>query len=163
MLASVALIFLATIDLNDFQNPLLNASRDGSTVEIERLIDNGSDPNTSDAFNNTPLSIAAHFGQTDAVELLLSNSAHIDGITGNMTPLQCAIYSGHLDTATFLLTKNADPNLTDGNEMSSLSIAAQKGDVKMVELLLKAGANIEHVDDKGWRPLHIVLRSIAIL
>ncbi|TWT87009.1 ankyrin repeat domain-containing protein [Stieleria varia] len=162
LLVAIPLLFLATVDLNDFQNPMLNASCDGDTAEIERLLANGSDPNTSDAFNNTPLSIAAHFGQTDAAKLLLIKGANIDGISGQMTPLQCAIYSGHRDTATFLLTQNADPDLTDDYGMSSLTIAAQKGDAKMVEALLKAGANIEHVDNDGWRPLHSVLRATAI-
>lgn len=162
VLVAVPLVFLARVDLNDFQNPMLNASRDGDTAEIERLIANGSDPNTSDAFNNTPLSIAAHFGRTDAAKLLLKKGANIDGISGQMTPLQCAIYSDHHDTAKFLLTKSADPALTDDYGMSSLTIAAQKGDSKMVEALLKAGANMEHADNNGWRPLHSALRATAI-
>ena len=162
VLVAAPLVFLATVDLNDFQNPMLNASRDGDIVEIKRLLENGTDPNTSDSFNNTPLSIAAHFGQTDAVKLLINKGAQIDGIRGQMTPLQCAVYSGHHDTATFLLTKNADPNLTDKYGISSLAIAARKGDAKMVEALLKAGANIEHADDNGWRPLHSALRSTGI-
>ena len=62
----------------------------------------------------------------------------------------------------FLLAENADPNLTDEYWRSSLTIAAQKGDAKMVEALLKAGANIEHADDDGWRPLHVALRSTRI-
>lgn len=162
VLAAGPLVFLATVDLNDFQNPMLNASRDGDTAEIERLLANGLDPNTSDAFNNTPLSIAAHFGQTDAAKLLLNKGANIDGIRGQMTPLQCAIYGGHHDTANVLLSNNADPDLTDDYGMSALTIAAQKGDSKMVEALLKAGANIEHADNNGWRPLHSALRATAI-
>lgn len=106
--------------------------------------------------------VRAHFGQTDAVKLLINKGAQIDGIRGQMTPLQCAVYSGHHDTVTFLLTKNADPNLTDKYGISSLAIAARKGDAKMVEALLKAGANIEHADDNGWRPLHSALRSTGI-
>ena len=79
VLVAAPLVFLATVDLNDFQNPMLNASRDGDIVEIKRLLENGTDPNTSDSFNNTPLSIAAHFGQTDAVKLLINKGAQIDG------------------------------------------------------------------------------------
>lgn len=162
LLVAVLLVFRATVDLNDFQNPMLNASRDGNTVEMKRLLANGSDPNTSDAFNNTPLSIAAHFGQVAAAKLLLNKGAIINGINGQMRPLQCAIYSGHRNTAMFLLAENADPNLTDEYGMSSLSIAAQKGDAKMVESLLNAGAEIEHTDNQGWRPLHVALRSTGV-
>ena len=46
--------------------------------------------------------------------------------------------------------------------MSSLTIAAQKGVAKMVESLLNAGAKIEHADNDGWRPLHLVLRSTRV-
>ncbi|HBE70732.1 MAG TPA: hypothetical protein DDW52_21520 [Planctomycetaceae bacterium] len=162
VLVAVPLMFLARGDLNDFQNPMLNAARDGDIAEIERLLANGSAPNNADAYHNTPLSIAAQFGQTEAAKLLLNHGASINGMSGQITPLQCAIYSGHHDTATYLLAENADPNVTDDYGMSSLSIAAHKGDSKMVEALLNAGANIEHADNDGWRPLHSALRATAI-
>lgn len=155
-------VFLPTGDLNDFQNPLLNAARDGDTVEIQRLLASGSDANTSDAFGNTPLSIAAHFGQTEACELLLKNGAGIDGIRGEMTPLECAVYSDYPDTATFLLQRGADPDRADEYGGTPLAVAAGKGNTDMVKALLDAGADIEVADKHGWRPLHVVLRSTQI-
>ncbi|MBL8870113.1 MAG: ankyrin repeat domain-containing protein [Planctomycetaceae bacterium] len=159
VLLAIPLAFFTLVDLNDFQNPMLNASRDGNTSEISRLLANGTDPNTSDGFGNTPLSIAAHFGRTDAVKLLLKNGAAINGIAGRMTPLQCAVYSEHPETAACLLTNGADPNAADKYGTTPLAIAANKGNAILARLLLDAGANVEQEDDRGWRPLHIVLRS----
>ena len=163
LLTTISVAFFALVDLNDFQNPLLNASRDGDTAEIQRLLANGLDPNTSDAFNNTPLSIAAHFGQTEAAKLLLNRGADIDGggTNGAMTPLQCAIYSGHGETAAYLLQNGADPNFADQYGRMALAVAANNGDAALARLLLEAGANVEQQDDRGWRPLHVVLRSTS--
>ena len=113
VLMTIPLVYLSTVDLNDFEDPLLNASRDGNVDAITRLLASGDDANKTDTYRNTPLSIAAHFGQTEAVDLLLKNGAHIDGIDGEMSPLQCAVYSRHPGTAALLLKNNANPNRAD--------------------------------------------------
>jgi len=159
VLLAIPIAFFAMVDLNEFHNPMLNASRDGNTSEITRLIVNGTDPNTSDGFGNTPLSIASHFGRTDAAKLLLKNGADINGVPGKMTPLQCAVYSGHPETTACLLTHGADVNCAGEYGASPLAIAANRGNAVITGLLLNAGANVEQQDDRGWRPLHIVLRS----
>ena len=160
-LISIPLIYFFTVDQNDFQDPLLNASRDGNVDVITQLLANGSDPNKRDVFGNTPLSVAAHFGQTEAVKLLLNRGANIDGIPGEMSPLHCAVYSRHSKTAALLLKNNADPNRADEYGYSPLAVAAGHGNATLVKLLLDAGANIEQADNLGWRPLHIALRSTA--
>lgn len=160
IVTAILVVYFATVDLNDFQDPFLNAARDGDGATMTKLLANGSDPNKSDGFGNTPLSIAAHFGQTDATKLLIKNGAIIDGVVnGEMTPLQCAVYSRRPETAAFLLKSNADPNIADKYGFTPLSIAARHGDVAMVKLLLDSGANIELADNRGWRPLHVALRS----
>ncbi len=159
VLLAFPLAFFTLVDLNDFQNPMLNASRDGNTYEISRLLANGADPNTSDRFGNTPLTIAAHFGRTDAAKLLLKNGAAVNGIAGRMPPLHCAVNSEHPETVVCLLTKGADPNAADKYGTTPLAIAANNGNAILARLLLAAGANVEQEDGRGWRPLHIVLRS----
>ena len=160
IVTAIPVVYFATVDINDFQEPFLNAARDGDAATMTKLLDNGSDPNKPDGYGNTPLSIAAHFGQTDAAKLLIKNGAIVDGIAnGEMTPLQCAVYSRRPETAAFLLKSNADPNIADKYGTTPLSIAACNGDVAIVKLLLDSGANIELADNRGWRPLHDALRS----
>ncbi len=156
---AISLVFFSTVDLNDFGDPLLNASRDGDTSAISKLLAHGTSPNATDGYGNTPLSIAAHFGQTDAIDLLLKNGAAIDGIDGKMTPLQCAVYSKRPEAAAFLLQQDANPNLADEYGATPLTVAAANGDTNLVKLLLDAGASIEQADKLGWRPLHVALRS----
>ncbi len=160
IVTAIPVVYFATVDLNDFQDPFHNAARDGDGATMTKLLANGSDPNKSDGYGNTPLSIAAHFGQTDAAKLLIENGAIIDGVVhGEMTPLQCAVFSRRSETVAFLLKSNADPNIADKYGLTPLSIAASHGDVAMVKLLLDSGANIELADNRGWRPLHAALRS----
>lgn len=159
VLIAIPLVYFSNVDLNDFQDPLLNASRDGNVDVITELLASGIDPNRTDTYGNTPLSIAAHFGQTEAIELLLKNGAVIDGMDGEMPPLQCAVYSGQRETAALLLKKKANPDRADKYGFTPLAVAAGRGDAKTVKLLLDAGANVEHADNLGWRPLHVALRS----
>lgn len=154
-----AVIFFAIVDLNDFENPMLNAARDGNIKELESLISDGADVNTSDIFDNTPLSVSAHFGRTETAAFLIQQGAHVDGIGRGMTPLQCAVHHGHHETANLLVNQGADPDLAIKNGDTPLLIAANKGHVESVRILLQAKANVESKDKYGWRPLHVVLRS----
>ncbi len=159
LLVAIQAVYIATLYLDDFQDSMLNAARDGDTAKIQVLLAKGKNPNRTDGFGNSPLSIAAHYGQKESVALLLENGASINGLKGDMTPLQCAVYSKHPETAAFLLENDADPNIPDENGITALAIAARNGDARLVKLLLDFGANIEQGDEYGWRPLHIALRS----
>jgi ankyrin repeat protein len=159
VLIAIPILYITTVDLNDFEDVLLNASRHGNVDAITDLLAQGSDPNKTDAYGNTPLSIAAHFGQTRAIELLLENGALIDGLDGEMSPLHCAVYGGHRKAVVLLLSSNADPDRDDYYGVTPLATAAERGDAETVTLLLTAGADFEKADLLGWRPLHVALRS----
>ncbi len=112
------------VNLNDFGDPMLNAARDADVPGLRELLANGANANRSDAYGNTPLSIAAHFGQTEAAELLITCGAAIEGSgNGEMTPLQCAVYSRHPKTAACLLSHNADPNRADKYGTTALMLS----------------------------------------
>jgi ankyrin repeat protein len=158
----VAIIARAWIlaSLNDFGDPMLNAAQNGDVAGLRELLANGANANRSDAYGNTPLSVAAHFGQTEAAELLITRGAAVEGSgNGEMTPLQCAVYSRHPNTTACLLRHNADPNRADKYGTTALMLAAANGDVALVTDLLSSGADVEQADAHGWRALHIALRS----
>ncbi|HYE25462.1 MAG TPA: ankyrin repeat domain-containing protein [Clostridia bacterium] len=114
----------------------------------------------------TALLVAAFAGQKDAVRVLLPYNQPLDACaaaaTGRikelgaaladvavdtrdpatqMPALECAILAGQYEAASLLLQRGADPNGIDDNEQTSpLLVAVRKGDKRMVELLLRHGA-----------------------
>jgi uncharacterized protein len=84
------------------------------------------------------LQLAAHFGRTDAVRLLLEHGADAMAVAQNSrrsTPLHAATGRGHLDTVRLLLEAGADQQAADGNGETVLQLAERKHDAAMLELL----------------------------
>lgn len=157
---AIAFVCVTSCNLNDFEDPLLNAVRDGDVATMSALLESGVSPDQSDSCGNTALTIAGHFGQTEAAILLLEHGADLDiqDSTG-MTPLHCAVYQCKNKTARLFLERGADPNLKDGYGQTPLATAASIADTEMVERLIAAGADVEVADARGWRPIHIILRT----
>lgn len=139
VLAAAAAVCFVIMKTDDFQNPLLNAARDGNVVAISKLLASGMDVNMR-VGDNSPMSIASHFGRTNAIEFLLAHEADIEGIPGEMSPLHCAAYKGHVETVKFLLKAGADPNSADRSGHTPLSDATTREFYEIVSLLKDAGA-----------------------
>lgn len=82
----------------------------GDVNVINKLLQDGDDPNVKDYAGWTPLHEACNHGHHAVVDLLLSNGAVIN-IPGyaNCTPLHDAVLNGHLDIVKLLIAKGADP------------------------------------------------------
>ena len=93
--------------------------------------------------NSTGLHIAASFGLSKIVGLLLENGAEVAARTkGGGTVLSEAARNGHETVVRLLLEKGADVDAKDSSEQTALSKAAQNGHEKVVRLLLEKGANV---------------------
>ncbi len=97
----------------------------------------------------TPLLFAAQAGDPDSVRLLIAAGADIkDAAADGTNAVIIAEHAGHGDTAAVLLAAGADPNAAGGG-YTALHLAAMKGDLPLVKVLLEHGADINARQQKG--------------
>uniref|UniRef100_W8AVD4 Ankyrin repeat and KH domain-containing protein mask n=3 Tax=Ceratitis capitata TaxID=7213 RepID=W8AVD4_CERCA len=138
-------------------SPLMLAAMNGHTAAVKLLLDQGSDINAQIETNrNTALTLACFQGRHEVVSLLLDRKANVEhrAKTG-LTPLMEAASGGYIDVGRVLLDKGADVNAAPvpTSRDTALTIAADKGHLKFVELLLSRGAAVEVKNKKGNSPL----------
>lgn len=138
-------------------SPLMLAAMNGHTQTVKLLLDMGSDINAQIETNrNTALTLACFQGRVDVVSLLLDRKANAEhrAKTG-LTPLMEAASGGFVDVGRVLLDKGADVNAppVPSSRDTALTIAADKGHCKFVELLLSRGSSFDVKNKKGNSPL----------
>ncbi|MCP9266187.1 Ankyrin repeat domain-containing protein 17 [Dirofilaria immitis] len=139
-------------------SPLMLAAMNGHAAATKILLERGSDINSHIETNrNTALTLACFQGRTDVVRLLLEYNANVEhrAKTG-LTPLMEAANGG------------ADPNTAPvpTSRDTALTIAADKGHHKFVEMLIHAraqtlvkhDADVDAQDNRNVSPLIIAFR-----
>merc|ERR1712183_386645 len=134
-------------------SPLMLAAMNGHTASVKLLLDMGSDINAQIETNrNTALTLACFQGRHEVVSLLLDRKANVEhrAKTG-LTPLMESASGGYVDVGRVLLDKNADVNAppVPSSRDPALTIAADKGHYRFVELLLSRGAQVDVRNKKG--------------
>merc|ERR1712025_310432 len=138
-------------------SPLMLAAMNGHTAAVKLLLDMGSDINAQIETNrNTALTLACFQGRHEVVSLLLDRKANVEhrAKTG-LTPLMEAASGGYTEVGRVLLDKGADVNAAPvpSSRDTALTIAADKGHYRFVELLLARGAAVDVKNKKGNSPL----------
>jgi ankyrin repeat protein len=164
------------------ETALIRASSRGRTEIVKLLLKAGANPDTKDNYGETALMRASLSGHKDIVILLLKAGANPDTKDNyGETALMKASYNGHKEIVKLLLKAGADVNLQATRGDTALMNASKRprrpthpcvvrtharerrdggmrgkrreGHKDIVELLLKAGANVDIQNNKGYTAL----------
>jgi hypothetical protein len=133
---------------------------DANLALVQLLLSAGAPVNAVNSYGHTPLFLAVDLGHTGIVKALLDAGAD-PGIFDNkgLTPLHAAVSQGStkaLDMVPVLLG-HAPVDLEDKAGDTALHLAAQLGDVRMVQLLLDHGAEPQAVNSKQQTALETAI------
>jgi ankyrin repeat protein len=113
---------------------------------LDLVLEHGADVASLDSFRGTGLIRAADRGFVDVVTRLLETDVDVDHVNnlGWTALLEAIILGGgddhHTEVVRLLLDAGADPNLADGDGVTPLAHARQRGYAGMARLLVEAGA-----------------------
>lgn len=144
--------------LNQQITDLFKATQEGDTDRLRELLDKA--PHLANTENNdglTPLGFASHFGQKDAVQVLLDFGADVNALSHSKisfipsnTALHAAIAGGNSrEVVQLLIAKGADVNAIDSLEHSPIQASAFEGEIEMAKLLIENGADISRSTGQG--------------
>lgn len=135
----------------------LRAALEGDVVTLQKLLDRGTSPDTSDADGNTLLMLAARGGHMKAAELLVSRKASVQqkSKVGD-TALMAASLKGEIPMAGFLLGLGAELNPPG---WTPLHYAAFEGRAAMITFLIGKGANKDAPAPNEFTALMLAIRG----
>ncbi|MEK6981608.1 MAG: ankyrin repeat domain-containing protein [Candidatus Micrarchaeota archaeon] len=141
---------------------LLDAAKRGNIRKLEEALESGAEVNAKDEKGKTALMHAAEKGNSEMVKLLLKHKAsvvEIDDKGGNA--LWMAVRSNNLETAELIISEInlKDPSLIDHG--CPMSVAVWNGNIPMIDLLLKYGADINARRGDGSTPLITAIKRFC--
>lgn len=127
---------------------LLAAAKSGDAVTVRALLSKGTDLNAKDDDDCTPLVLAAEFGKTDVVTLLLAGNAEVNVSCGydQETPLMYAAQNGYPQIVAALLAKGANLEAKNKDGFTPLLFAANSDFEEVIRMLLEKGADVNAKD-----------------
>jgi serine/threonine-protein phosphatase 6 regulatory ankyrin repeat subunit A len=133
------------------ETPLISGSRHGSK-SIKNLLDAGADINAYDKEGFTALHYACGNGHESVVEQLLASGAQNRKANNDKLPLHVAIGEPIVQLLLQLFPDSV--NVRDQDGWTALHSAAIKGNLPLMDLLLKKGSDVEAQTNLGSLPLH---------
>jgi len=134
---------------------LLAAAARGDAAEIRTLTASGASPDVRDAYQRTPLHVAAYNRHHEAMRALAAAGANLNALERDrydiVTIAAVANDVPTLDVALALGTSAR--NVTSRYDGTALIAAAHLGHVDVVRTLIRAGAPLDHVNNLGWTAL----------
>jgi len=131
---------------------VFQAAQSGDTSALHGLLTSYPQlANTENKDGLTPLGFAAHFGNKEAVQMLLDHGADIDALSHSrisFIPSNTALHAAiagerNMDVISLLLLNKAKTNVFDSNGHTCLHSAAFHDDnIEMISLLIQHGADV---------------------
>ena len=127
------------------QSAYLIATSEGYLELLEMTLAAGADVRSLDSYRGTGLIRAAERGHVEIVARLLETDIAVDHVNRlGLTALLEAVVFGdggarHTEVVRMLIAAGADPNLADGNGVSPLTHANQRGFAAIASILIEAG------------------------
>ena len=138
--------------------PLHQASRNGDTAKIDKLLKSGADINQrSGKENDTALMFAVNRGHENVAAALLKNGADVNATNDyGQAALHTAVFSGHPNIVLLLIEHGADVNQPSrrGYPLHIAAGHASSNRVEIVKLLLENGAKVDVRAKNHSTPLH---------
>ncbi|MEE2778098.1 MAG: ankyrin repeat domain-containing protein [Acidobacteriota bacterium] len=146
---------------------LIFAARNGDVEVAKRLLAAGADPDDANASGTSALVLTAHSGHSPLALHLIEAGANPDAANAGYTAMHAAILRSQVEVVRALLEKGADPDLpvtrgTPGRRFSidynirhqeiganAFWLAAKFGELEIVRLLAKAGADPTAIPSTG--------------
>ena len=155
--------YLARVDLEEegYHSPLWCAVSENHSNIVQYLLMEGANVNARVGSNReTALNAACFKGHIDIVKYLVEKynaDPKMATLRDNNTCLMIAAHRGFVDIVEYLVDK-VDVNTQNLRGISALHHAAESGSVKVVEILLNHGAEVNVTDYFGNTPLwHAIL------
>jgi ankyrin repeat protein len=146
---------------------LMKASKYGEAAIVTDLLSKGANVHLANSTGETALILASQAGSNDIVKELLAAGSNIHHRSDAGTAIIMAAQEGHKDVLETLIKAGASVNdvSTDSNDTPLhlvLKLIRERNHLKtLVQLLVKAKANINPKNDEGETPLSLasVLRD----
>jgi ankyrin repeat protein len=130
----------------------LAAAARGDAGQIKALIADGARPEVRDAYERTPLHVAAYGGHHEAMRALVAAGADPNTLEHDRYDIvTIAAVANDVPTLEVALALGARAgNVTSRYDGTALIAAAHLGHVEIVRTLIRAGAPLDHVNNLGW-------------
>ena len=158
----VANLYSAFDEIDEGTSPLMIAAANNHLDTLELLVQRGASLNVRDYYNRSALFLPAQRGHYSIIRFLLAAGINIgneeeeEGDNENCENL--LFFVSDKKCAELLIENGVKVNARYDKKKTSLHYAAERGDIKMVKVLLDHGADIEARDLSGTTPLHISAR-----
>uniref|UniRef100_A0A8C3LHA7 K Homology domain-containing protein n=1 Tax=Chrysolophus pictus TaxID=9089 RepID=A0A8C3LHA7_CHRPC len=145
--------------------PLMEAAREGHEEMVALLLAQGANINAqTEETQETALTLACCGGFSEVADFLIKAGADIE--LGCSTPLMEAAQEGHLELVKYLLTAGmctvqilTNVHATTATGDTALTYACENGHTDVADVLLQAGADLEHESEGGRTPLMKAARA----